>query len=117
MDNGWIGIAEHPIAAGDAPVIVWHVYSGVMVERRDHAAANRFMTHWQEINAGAWIDAQERTPTKEDADEYDCVISQNQWGDIAMAGWHRFEHEKNLVRWQHPPSPPHNFRELRNKAK
>ena len=116
MDNGWIEIAKHPIAAGDAPVIVWHVYSGVMVERRDHAAANRFMTHWQEINAGAWIDAQERLPTREDADIYNCVISQNQWGDIAMAGWHRFEHEPQLLRWQHPPSPPHNFSELRKNA-
>ena len=116
MDNGWIGIAEHPIAAGDGPVLVWHVYSGVMVEERDHATANRFMTHWQEIDTEAWIDARQRRPTREDADAYDCVISQNKWGDVAMAGWHRFEREASLIRWQHAPEPPANFRELRNKA-
>lgn len=114
MDRGWIGLSEHPIAAGDAPVIVWHVYSGVMVERRDRVTANRFMTHWREIDAGAWIDTQDHRPTKEDADIYDCVIAQNRWGDVAMAGWHRFEHEPGLIRWQRPPDPPACFRALQN---
>jgi len=113
MDNGWIDLSTSPIAAGDGPVIVWHVYNGVMVERRDRPASNRFMTHWQEINETAWIDAGERKPTKEDADAYDCVISQDRWGDIGMAGWHRFEREPCLIRWQHVPDPPINFRELR----
>lgn len=114
MDSDWIEISKHPIAAGDAPVIVWHVYSGVMVEQRDRAATNRFMTHWREIDAEAWIDTEDRRPTREDADAYDCVISQNRWGDVGMAGWHRFEHEPILTRWQRAPDPPANFRELRN---
>lgn len=113
MVSGWIDLSTSPIAAGDGPVIVWHVYSGVMVERRDRATSNRFMTHWQEIDNDAWIDARNRKPTKEDADAYDCVISQNTWGDIGMAGWHRFEHEAELFRWQHAPDPPVNFSELR----
>ena len=113
MDRGWVGI-DRPIAAGDAPVIVWHVYSGVMVEQRDRATSNRFMTHWREIDDEAWISTRERKPTKEDADQYDCVISRNRWGDVAMAGWHRFEHETDLTHWQRTPPPPHDFRELRN---
>jgi len=116
MDRGWIDLSISPIAAGDAPIIVWHVYSGVMVEQRDRATMNRFITHWQEIDAGAWIDVMERMPTKDDADAYDCVISQDKWGNIGMAGWHRFEREPYLIRWQHPPDPPYNFRELRIKA-
>lgn len=113
MDKGWIGIKEHPIAAGDGPVIVWHVYSGVMVEQRDRATANRFMTHWREIDETAWIDVRQHSPTEADADIYDCVISQNKWGEPGMAGWHRFEHESDLIRWQPTPDPPADFRELR----
>ena len=117
MDKGWIGINEHPIAAGDGPVIVWHVYSGVMVEQRDRAKANRFMTHWREIDETAWIDARRHAPTKADADIYDCVISQNKWGEAGMAGWHRFGRESDLICWQPTPEPPTNFRELRNTAR
>lgn len=117
MDNGWIGISDSPIAAGEGPVIVWHVYSGVMVEERDNATRNQFMTHWREIDTEAWIDARKRRPTKQDADAYDCVISRNKWGHVDMAGWHRFEREDSLIAWQHPPDPPDNFRELRNKAR
>lgn len=116
MDKGWIGVSDGPIAAGDGPVIVWHVYNGVMVEQRDSVTRNRFMTHWREIDSGAWIDAMERRPTKSDADAYDCVISLNKWGEVAMAGWHRFEREAELICWQHPPDPPSSFRELQNKA-
>ena len=116
MDNGWISLSDSPVATHDGPIIVWHVYSGVMVESREHALRNRFMTHWQEINTGAWIRTADRKPTKEDADIYDCVISLNKWGDVSMAGWHRFERESCLICWQRPPSPPHNFRELRDNA-
>jgi len=117
MDSGWIEIENSPIAAEDGPVIVWHVYSGVMVEQREYAVENRFMTHWREIDTDAWIDARKRNPTKEDADVFSCVISLNKWGDVSMAGWHRFEQENSLVAWQHPPDPPDNFRELRYKTR
>lgn len=116
MDNGWIGISDRPIAAGDQPVIVWHVYQGAMVCRREDVASNRFYSHWREIDTGAWIDTAERRPTRNDADAQECVISQNKWDEISVAGWHRFENESSLIRWQHPPEPPANFRELREKA-
>lgn len=114
MDSGWIVIQDSPIAIPDEPIIVWHVYSGVMVETREHAVENQFMTHWRAIDNGAWIDARERPPTKEDADIYNCVISLNQWGEISMAGWHRFEREHGLIAWQHPPDPPDKVRDLQN---
>ena len=116
MDNGWIDLSTSPIAAGDGPVIVWHVYQGAMVCRREDVAFNRFFSHYREIDAGGWIDTTERKPTRNDADAQECVISQNKWDEISMAGWHRFESENNLTRWQRPPKPPVNFRELRDKA-
>lgn len=114
MDNGWIGLHDGPIAAEDAPVIVWHVHQGVMVYQREAVSSNRFLTHWREIDNGAWIDTGICKPTKQDADALDCVISLNKWGDVSMAGWHRFEHEDDLIRWQRPPDPPDNFSELQN---
>ncbi len=116
MDSGWIDIKNSPIAAGDEPVIVWHVHNGVMVERRDHAQRNRFVTHWREIETGAWIDAGDRKPTSKDADVYSCVISLNKCGDVSTAGWHRFWNETSLIRWQHTPEPPANYLELRRNA-
>lgn len=112
MDSGWIGIKNSPIAAWDGPVIVWHVYSGVMVKQRVHAVENRFITHWREVNDEAWISVEERLPTREDADAYDCVISRDVWGGISMAGWRRFHIETGFAAWQHPPGPPENYREL-----
>ena len=88
-----------------------------MVEGRDTALKNQFITHWQEIDGGAWISSKEHLPTKEDADAYDCVISLNKWGEIAMAGWHRFEHEESLYFWQHAPQPPDNYRKLKERAR
>ena len=43
MDKGWIEMSNDPIAAGDERerIIVWHVYSGVMVTERRHAIENR----------------------------------------------------------------------------
>lgn len=119
MDSDWIEMSRSPIAreCPDAPVIVWHVYSGAMVERLERAMKNRFMTHWREIDNGAWIDARERKPTQEDADAYDCVISQDVWGEVAMAGWHRFDREPRLARWQTPPPAPPNICELRNRIR
>lgn len=114
MDKGWIEMSNDPIAAGDERerIIVWHVYSGVMVTERRHAIENRFMTHWRTIDAGAWIESSERRPTREDADAYECVISRNKWGVVSMAGWHRFWNEDELTAWQHPPEPPDSHREL-----
>lgn len=117
MDSGWIEIDHSPIAAPDEPLLVWHVYSGVMVERMEQAMKNRFITHWRKIDDDAWIDARMRKPTKADADPYDCVISQNMWGEILTAGWHRFANEASLIRWQSPPGPPSNFRELRKTSR
>ena len=109
MDNGWIDLRDGPIAAGETPVIVWHVYQSVMIFRREAVKSNRFVTHWREIDSEAWIDARIRRPTKQDADALNCVISLNKWGDVSMAGWHRFEHEAELVRWQSPPEAPASF--------
>lgn len=114
MDNGWIGLHDGPIAAGDVPIIVWHVHQGVMVFKRESVNSNRFLSHWREIDNAAWIDARVQKPTKQDADALDCVISLNEWGEVSTAGWHRFEHETDLIYWQHPPDPPVNFSELRN---
>ena len=114
MDKGWIGKSDIPIAAGDSRIIVWHIYQGVMVVGREEAAENPFMTHWREIDDDAWISAEDRMPTKDDADVCGCVISQDRWGEARTAGWHRFGRESSLVRWQHPPERPANFRDLQN---
>lgn len=106
MNQDWIDVAKHPVTAGNDPVVVWHIYSGVMLERRDRVTMNPFYTHWREIDHDAWIETNDRLPKNEDADAYDCVIAQNRWGETAMAGWHRFESEPSLVRWQSPPSSP-----------
>lgn len=115
MQQGWIEIDHRSIAAGteDEPVIVWHVYHGVMVEKRFIAAKNRFMTHWRDIDNAAWIDAGQRRPTRADADIYKCVISLNRWGEASTAGWHRFAHEADLIAWQPTPEPPEGFDALR----
>lgn len=106
MDRGWIGIQDSPIAAGGGRLIAYHIYSGVMVVDREEARRNPFITHWQEINDEAWIEADERKPTREDADKCGIVISQDRWGEVKTAGWHRFGHEKQLTHWQPPPHPP-----------
>ena len=108
MDRGWIDKQEHSIAAEGGRIIVYHRFTGVMVVERGEAIENPFMTHWQEIDDSAWIDTETRKPTREDADLFQCVISQDRWGEVNMAGWHRFEHEERLVRWQPAPCPPPN---------
>ncbi len=87
-----------------------------MIEGREQAIRNRFITHWREIDSGKWIDSNRRKPTKQDADEYDCVISRNRWDEVSMAGWHRFEAESTLTGWQRPPEPPEGYEELRRNA-
>ncbi|MBR1565145.1 MAG: hypothetical protein IJ649_00135 [Oscillospiraceae bacterium] len=96
-------------------ILVWHVYHGVMVEKRRRLRRNRFFTHWQEIDNEAWISVKDRAPTRDDADVYNCVIARNRWGDMMTAGWHRFAHETDLTDWQHPPAPPEDFLGLREK--
>ena len=109
MDNGWTDISIPPIADEsnqDVPILVWHEYQGVMTVTRGRAARNPFFTHWREIDSGAWISVAHRKPTRQDADIQNCVISLDRWGNIRMAGWHRFEHEAHLIGWQRPPDPP-----------
>ncbi len=115
MDRSWAEIDGRLIEAGEGPVIVWHVYNGAMVVKREYAIENSFFSHWREIDNEAWIDARKRKPTRDDADEYGCVLSQNKWGEASVAGWHRFEREPYLVAWQHMPDPPDNYRELRKR--
>lgn len=106
MENGWMEIANHPIANDAGRVIVWHIYAGVLTMRREEATENRFVTYWREVDNDAWIDASERRPTREDADAGGCVISLNRWGEVYTAGWHRIGRESALTHWQHTPDPP-----------
>lgn len=117
-NNGWIELAHDPIAAGidpDAYILVWHAHQGVLVYLCRNCRDNPCNSYWQEVNQSAWTDSKRRLPTKADADELDCVIARNRWGDILMAGWHRFANEDSLVSWQAPPAPPDGYLELRKR--
>jgi len=117
-NNGWIELAQSPIAAGFEPesiILVWHAYQGVLTEVCSRLGSNRFYTHWQPLLVEKWIAAAEQLPTKADADAQNCVISRNSFGRISVTGWHRFRLETDLECWQSPPPPPTNFRELRNR--
>ncbi len=113
MDSGWKGMDALPSGGEDGPIITWHRYSGVLVELRSRATENQFITHWREIDHALWISAADRKPGRADADIYSCVVSLNCWGEVSMAGWHRFAHETDLLYWQHPPDPPDCFSKLR----
>lgn len=118
-NNGWIEASKSPIAAGiepDTTILVWHVYQGVLAVPCGRISSNRFYTHWQPIRDSEWITSEDRTPTKTDADAQNCVISRNRFDEIGMTGWHRFVEDHTLLRWQTPPKPPDNYRELRIKA-
>ena len=117
MDNGWIGTGKSPIAATDEDnvILVWHLYHGVMVEKRERFHTNRFFSHWREIDHTAWISTKQRKPTQDDADVYHCVIARNRFGEVMTAGWHRFEYESDLTEWQRPPDPPEGSDALRIK--
>jgi len=119
QNSGWIEVCKSPIAAGVKPetaILVWHVFQGVLTELCGKIRSNRFYTHWQPLQDDVWIASAERLPASADADEQNCVISRNAFGEISMTGWHRFSDDHTLLYWQAPPKPPMNYRELRKNA-
>ena len=116
MAHGWIDIAKHPPGEPDRIVLVWHVYSGAMAFRAVAAAGNRFVTHWREVDSGAWIQAKDRRPAARDADPTRCVLAMSRYGEIQTAGWRRIGKEIYLTHWQRLPEPPEGHGALRERA-
>lgn len=107
--DDWTGIEECPIEAGidpEATILVWHIYQGVMTIPCGKYGSNPLFTHWRRPDARGWIRREERLPEERDSDAQHCVIARDAWGDITMAGWHRFAGDGDFTHWQHPPGPP-----------
>ena len=112
--NEWLELSANP-AEDERPVVVWHVFQGVMVVRAANLRKNRFNTYWMEVPDG-WIDPNDRLPTREDADTQNCVIVRTTHGDVTVRGWHQVGQNGEIVQWMRPPKPPDNYRELRMNA-
>ena len=111
--DGWIDAARSPIKSGIPPeqtIFVWHALQGTMTVVCAKWNENPLYSHWRRIDNDAWVLTADRMPEKADADETNCVISRNIWGEVRTTGWHRFRDERWLTAWQTPPEPPVNYR-------
>lgn len=61
-----------------------------------------------------WIDAiAERKPTKEDADERNCVLVWHVYNGVMVTGYHQFDSSRFLTHWMPCPKPPKNAAQRR----
>ena len=113
--NAWIDLRKRKPAKRDGEfVLMWHVYQGAMVERRQQYRSNRFYSHWRPMPTEGWIDARERKPTIADSDVWHCVLTRHEIDGFKVTGWHQFDVDRYLTHWMPTPEPPPNYRELRN---
>lgn len=95
---------------GDAAgkIFAWHVYQGVMLIRWDEYGRNRFFAGWMRMadGTGAWIDAQERAPTRADADVHSCILARTVYGETIVTGYHQIGYNGAITHWQRLPEGP-----------
>lgn len=91
-------------------ILVWHVFQGAMVIPICKIRSNHFYAYWREI-PNKWVATDERAPTAEDADMYNCVIATDSNGAVRMTGWHQIHTPSDSAKWQTPPDPPPDYKE------
>ena len=117
-NNGWKDISTCP--CGDKPedarmVLVWHVFQGFIVCSTRDAPENRFNVYWREPPE-EWIDPHDRLPTKDDADEQNCVLIVDSHGEMRVTGWHQIQDTESAMKWAARPEPPSDYKILRRTA-
>lgn len=57
---------------------------------------------------GQWIDLKERIPTKEDADEWGCVLVWDRYNGVKVCGWNNTFGlaREPVTHWMTPPERP-----------
>ena len=112
----WFPLRDHPPEPDMGTVLVWHVYQGVMPCKAEEWDKNRFFIYWRPLPDIGWTDAEERRPTRKDADGNNCVLAVDRDGRVKVTGWHQFDTNRNLARWMHTPEPPDDYKELSTKS-
>lgn len=57
-----------------------------------------------------WINAEERLPTREDADDWGCVLVWHTYQGAMIAGWKQVEKNCFMTHWQRSPQAPAGYR-------
>jgi len=104
----WHSMEEDPQEQGigaNEPLLMWHQYNGVLVEKCRNYKNNRFYTHWTRT-PDKWNDPKKTLPERSDADIYGCVIVRRVWGEILEMGWRQVPTALHINGWaQNPPAP------------
>ena len=87
------------------PVLVWHRYQGAVLAGALTLRQNRYNAAWMEI-PDEWIDMRERRPTKEDADQYGCVLVRHRNGDIRIQSYNPRLWSERYECWMRLPERP-----------
>ncbi len=115
MKDAWMPIESCPTvqAKEDAtPILVWHVFQGVMLSDTLTVRDSRFHVYWMRLPE-TWVDPLERLPTAEDADSQRCVVAVDKYGSLRLIGWEQIEKPSDIRRWIPCPPPPPDYLELR----
>ena len=56
-----------------------------------------------------WIPREERLPTAEDADAFNCVIVYHVFNGVMITGWHRVADNRFISHWTHTMPAPENI--------
>lgn len=119
-DNVWIHRDKRMPGKADGRsggrILAWHAYQGAMLVKLDDFANNPFYVYWMCIIHAAvnlWVKTRAQLPTKNDADEMNCIFAVDAYGDISITGYHQLKPDGGWLYWQGLPQPPSDYRELR----